>query len=131
MSTPVVSLSPSASLYTAWQLMNAKRVRHIPILAQDELVGIISDRDIMQHAAKLEASKLVTDDANLQLAKLMNPRVLSAKETTKITIIAGILFAERIGCMPIINDADHLIGILTRSDILHAVMSEAPLALWT
>ena len=49
---------------------------------------------------------------------------------TEIRLIADVLIKERIGAMPIVDEKEKLVGIVTRSDILRTVV-KAPLELWT
>jgi len=60
----------------------------------------------------------------------MTDRVLTAHPDTEIRTIARVLFEERIGAMPIVNEAGLPKGILTRSDILRTVMNQVPFELW-
>jgi CBS-domain-containing membrane protein len=60
----------------------------------------------------------------------MTTRVLTASPNTEIRQIAQVLFDEHIGTMPIIDEREHLIGLITRSDILQALIKPAPLDLW-
>jgi acetoin utilization protein AcuB len=60
----------------------------------------------------------------------MSTTVLTAFKNTPLREIARVLFEERIGCLPIIDTAQKSIGILTRSDILRALMQGKPLDLW-
>jgi acetoin utilization protein AcuB len=42
----VISVSPNTSLALAWRLMRDLRIRHLPVLSENQLVGLITDRDI-------------------------------------------------------------------------------------
>ena len=133
MASPVFTLPPTAHLSEAWEVIIEKRFRHIPILSsQNQLVGILSDRDVF--CAKIEiatSNKETRADANRRvIQQIMATNVLSASPETEIRAIARILFEERIGAMPIMTEEEKLVGILTRSDILRTVVNEAPFELW-
>jgi CBS domain-containing protein len=122
MVSPVLTLRQDAPLGEARRMFREHRFRHIPILsADDKLVGILSDRDLLAHA---------NDPAQASIQPLINPRVLVATPETEIREIAGILFEQHIGAMPIINSSETLVGIVTRSDILRVLRNRAPLELW-
>ena len=57
----------------------------------------------------------------------MVKRVLVATEKTEIPHIARVLIEENIGAMPIIDNENHPIGLLTRSDILKTIIEKIPL----
>lgn len=122
MVSPVITLRSETSVADAQTLFRQHQFRHIPILsAESRLIGIISDRDLLQH---------IDNPFQTNIQRLVNGRVLVAKPDTEIREIAAVLFEQRIGAMPIIDDDENLIGILTRSDILRILVNRAPLELW-
>jgi len=122
MSSPVISLPSDTNIEAARSLFRQYRFRHIPITSEtDSIIGIISDRDVLQH---------INDPANTGIEHLITERVLVASPDTEIREVAKILFEQRIGAMPVINDTEKLIGIITRSDILRTLVNRAPLELW-
>lgn len=133
MSSPVVTLSPTANLSDAWSIIQGQRFRHVPILSsQGHLVGILSDRDLFRSTIEIVSSAEQTGVKVYQrpVQQIMTRHVLSAGPETEIRTIASILFEERIGAMPIVTEAGDVIGILTRSDILRTVINKAPIELW-
>jgi len=126
MTAPVVTLGPQASLREAHSLFVERRFRHVPVVRDGgHLAGILSDRDLLQHAGRARPNEL------LRVESIMKTQVVSATLDTEIREIAGVLFELQIGAAPITDAARALIGILTRSDILRAVAHRAPLELWT
>ena len=104
----------------AGELFRDKRFRHVPVVSEDSrLIGIFSDRDYLS-----------AESEELRVGELMKTNVICARPTTEIRKIAEVLFQERIGAMPIVDENHELVGIVTRSDILCAVVNEAPLQIW-
>ena len=133
MSSPVLTLSPTAELSDAWEIIQRKRFRHIPVLSsQGHLVGILSDRDLFRATIEIVTSleQLGANANQRPIQQIMVRNILSASPETEIRAIARILFEERIGAMPIVTEQGNLVGILTRSDILRTVVNEAPFELW-
>ena len=129
MTAPVVTLAPDATLDEAWQLFRTRRFRHVPIAAANGTVaGILSDRDLMREALARAAGPPATWAASVR--EVMATDVLTARPEATIRQVARVLFDERIGAMPIVDASGVLAGILTRSDILRAVLGSAPLELW-
>lgn len=115
MSHPVVTLAPEDSLKEAFDLVCVSRFRHLPVLSEGQLVGMISDRGILLALhEKMSLKRYVKD--------VMVRHVLYAHPTTKISRIAQVFWHERIGAMPIVNEKGELVGLLTRSDILRLLM---------
>jgi acetoin utilization protein AcuB len=132
LSSPVITLSPDASLVEAGELFRNKRFRHIPVLDQSgKLIGIVSDRDMLRESVKIrQLSHGGKDFPEPGVKNVMTTPVLTAQADTEIRAIARVLFEERIGAMPLMDDEGRLVGILTRSDILRTIMNHAPLELW-
>lgn len=128
MSKPVVTLPADATLNEAWELIRRRRFRHVPLVSHDKkLVGIISDRELLQAAAKI--GNTTGDTTQETVGQLVEARVLTALPSAPIREIARTLFEERIGAMPVVENGT-LVGIITRSDILRALVNHAGLELW-
>ena len=134
MSSPVTTLTPETSILEAWRLFRAKRYRHIPVVdSEGRLVGIVADRDLLRYAAvngRIPPFDEHSVEAQTAIATLMKPRVLTATPDTEIRQIARVLIEQHIGAMPIMDYQGRLRGIVTRSDILRALVTHAPLELW-
>ncbi len=130
MSQPVQTLRPEVSLRDAWRFFGAHRFRHVPILNDKErLVGVLSDRDILRAVDDLDDPNTWPNEERT-IADIMSTHIIAAKPDTSIREIAQVLFEERIGSMPVVDDGGQLVGLLTRSDILRTLVNEAPLELW-
>ncbi len=132
MTSPIVTLSLQARVSDALGIFQTKPFHHIPVVGEDNrLTGIISDRDIMHHLGG------ITEDYHLQvphraderIEQLMQPQVLAASPNTDVRYIARLFVERHVGAMPIVTEGK-LTGIVTRSDILNAVMRHFVLELW-
>ncbi len=128
MSAPVLMLEPDSSVNSAWALFHEHRFRHAPVVNRDrKMVGIVSERDLLRDAAGLGVAHAAP---HTTIRPLMEQRVLTATLDTEIRELAHVLFDRHIGAIPIVNDKDFPIGIVSRSDILQALVKKAPLELW-
>lgn len=129
MSSPVMTLPLGTSLDAAWRFFRQHRFRHVPIInAQGQLQGIVSDRDMLRTFEQMVESGGTSADSK-PVENMMKERVLTATSDTVISQIAGVFFQQRIGSMPIV-DQDKLVGIITRSDILGAMVYSSPTENW-
>ncbi len=129
MVSPVYTLQPSHRLTDARELVTNKNVSHIPILSEEkELVGIISEKDLLQ--AQLQSKNKDSTEVNPPIDSFMKSNVISALPSTSIRRVASVMFDEHISAMPVINEEGSLVGIVTRRDILKALVRHAPLKLW-
>jgi len=133
MSSPVLSLASSITVDYAIELIRVKKLRHFPVVSStDKVIGIVSDRDIFQYVGGLSQSKHnITNEKNknIKIERLMQSPVLTVSEKTDVRYIAKLFVERRIGSMPVVSDGE-LKGIITRSDILNAVMNHYALELW-
>ncbi len=133
MTSPVTTLSITASLAEAWEMVKHQRFRHIPIQSQNgELVGILSDRDLSRGTVEtaLSGTKGAADLAEVTIEKLVSHPVLVAALEATILAIARVLLEERIGAIPVVSQDQKLLGMITRSDILRVIVSHPNFEQW-
>jgi len=129
MSAPAVCIEDSLSIQEAWHICSSQNFRHLAVINKlQELVGIVSDRDILLASSSLGHQKRVK--LAQAVSAIMRERVLSAQESTPIRQLARAICNHRIGALPIVSANNQVVGIVTRSDILGAIVNEAPLELW-
>ncbi len=131
MTKPVTFVYPHTPVIEAWKMFDSDGFRHLPVLSEQKvLVGILSDRDLMrcrcEHGVCLHCSE---DKANLLVGSLMSEQVLTAQLETDARSIARLFVESRIGAVPIVEN-QQLKGIVTRSDLLRAVMRDLHLNVW-
>jgi acetoin utilization protein AcuB len=129
MTSPVNSIDAQTSMSEVNSILTAKRYRHLPVVSSEqELVGLISDRDALRFNA---AALIEKKDLNkVKVSEIMVTGILTATPDTLIRDLARIMFEERIGSLPIVDSHLGLVGIVTRSDILRALLKHGPLRLW-
>ncbi|KPK25371.1 MAG: hypothetical protein AMK69_14455, partial [Nitrospira bacterium SG8_3] len=94
MSSPVVTLPITASLSQAWDVVRAKRFRHIPILgADDSVVGILSDRDLLRRTMESVLSGTTWSNKQVEtpIRNLISHPVLVASPDAELRAIARVL----------------------------------------
>ena len=123
MSRDVITISPKEGVSLAKHIFDKKRVRHLPVVSDGKLVGLITDRDIRRalpaHAGSLEADELSCLFDTLQVQAVMTRKVISVTPETSIEAAAALLLAHKIGGLPVV-DGERLVGILTEGDVLRA-----------
>ncbi|MGE8723057.1 CBS domain-containing protein [Leptospira terpstrae] len=115
MSTPALMQKSTETIETCLDFMLEKRIRHLPITNESGiLVGFVSDRDILEKSKSYERDWPVSD--------IMIKRVLVGSPGSEIRGVTQVLLEERIGCIPVVNDDNHPIGMVTRSDLLRLLL---------
>lgn len=118
-----VAVRPDDSLADALRLTREKRVRHLPVVADGALAGIVSDRDIRLAMP----SPLTVADADragflerTPVSGVMTREVITVGPFDTVEDAAVLLHRHRVGALPVVDAAGRLLGILTETDILHA-----------
>lgn len=123
MSEDVVTVSPKEGVRVAEHLMKAKGIRHLPVVRDGTLVGIVSDRDIRRvmpsPATSLEIHEVHYLLEKLQVADMMTREVITVTPETPIESAADLLLLHKVGALPVL-DGTRLVGIISEADILHA-----------
>jgi len=111
-SASIVTVRENDDLELAAQEMAWAHVRHLPVLRNGRIAGIVSERDML--AARADLGK----EANRRpVREVMHQPVLLADPDDSIADAAARMTEHRIGCLPVVRDG-RLVGILTRDDIL-------------
>ncbi len=132
MSSPLVTLEPDAIVGRALELLHTRRIRHLPVISyRGQLVGMVSERDLLRHLAGVteEYRRQAPADGAARIETVMRSPVLTASPDTDVRYIARLFVEQRVGALPIVTDGE-LAGIIARSDVLSAVMRYYVLELW-
>lgn len=128
MSSPVYTIGPDSQIIEAWNMFNERRVHHLPVVSENKLAGIISDRDILK---KITMNKgQIESPINGLIKDIMSEEVIATSPLTDIRRIAKGMLDHHIGAMPVVNEEGSVVGIITRSDILFAIIHNPELSLW-
>jgi len=109
------------SLGDAHHTMVEAHVRHLPVLHDGKLVGILSERDILEYRATRDPSG---EWWRAPAAAAMRAPVQTAGPDDSLTEAAGRMAAYKIGALPI-AERGRLLGIVTVTDVLAAEVTEA------
>ncbi|MEH7524122.1 acetoin utilization AcuB family protein [Bacillus sp. JJ1503] len=121
--TEVVALSKDDSIAKAIKLMNEKKIRHLPIIDENQrLIGLVTDRDIRDATPSIlfETEKFKELLQN-PLKMIMKTDIITGHPLDFVEEISAILYEHRIGCLPILKD-DKLVGIVTETDLLRTLV---------
>lgn len=125
MTKKVFTISIDDFLTDAVTLMKDKGIRHVPIVKNGVLKGIISDRDIKEYtpskATALDIYELHYLLATTKIKDIVTTKVYTTTPDTPIEEAAMTMLDQKIGCLPVLKDAE-LVGIISDKDIFHALV---------
>jgi acetoin utilization protein AcuB len=126
MTEEVLAVEIFDSLNTARQLMAKHRINQLPVLDNENLVGIVTDRDIrdVYPTSMLigRAKEIDRFASSYTVEEAMTHNVFTVGPETPLATAVNLLRRHRIGSLPVLK-GKKLVGIITRSDILDFVLS--------
>ncbi len=112
MSKDVITIGKEAGIRDALETMRLHSIRHLPVSDNGHIEGLIT-------SGELKKAVLISQPEKIRLKDIMirNPRTVSPQTTLEEA--ASLFYNESFGCLPVIEH-DHIVGIITTSDILKA-----------
>jgi acetoin utilization protein AcuB len=121
MTRDVITVPPQEKIIDAFELMQGRGIRHLPVVEDGELKGLVTDRDI--RLALIPSPLSTPEDRMFHLGALervdeiMATDLITVEPTTTIEEAAKLMAQYKIGAVPVVGQGK-LVGILTETDIL-------------
>jgi len=121
-----VTVTSTATVAEVFDLMREQEIRHVPVVDDGTVVGILSDRDL----AHFDITRLLTVDGaealrrelSTPVVKLMSPDVVVVGPEAELTEVIDLLLEHRVGAVPVVRpETGELIGIVSYVDVLEAL----------
>ncbi len=114
MTFPVESVSPDISVLEASEIMAQKRIRRLPVLEQEKLVGIVTQTDLVQSLTSYGLWKDVSE--------IMSCNTACIRTNASVAEAAEVMTAQKTSCI-VALDGDEAAGVLTEKDMLRRVVA--------
>jgi acetoin utilization protein AcuB len=118
MTRDVVTLGPEASAAKAWSVCQEHNIRHVPVVEEGRLVGLVSDRDLRD----VRGGDRESDTPRwVSLGDMMTRNVVTIHPLDTIEHAAREIYDRKIGCLPVVAE-DELVGIITSADMMRTLI---------
>jgi CBS domain-containing protein len=107
----VVTLQEDVSAYEAVKLMNENRIGCLVVLQYGQVVGIVTERDMLERV--LEKCR---NPKETKVTEIMTKRVIVGKPDMRLDEAAKLMFENRVKKLPIV-EGNHLVGLVTLTDL--------------
>jgi acetoin utilization protein AcuB len=107
-----VTVTPEDLLIQARLKMQKGGFRRIPVVSDGQVVGIITDRDMREHAGYLDRTKV---------GAAMSKKPITVTPATTVEVAAQLLLKQKIGGLPVLENG-RLVGMITTGDIMQAFL---------
>jgi CBS domain-containing protein len=114
MTTPVITVSPSASMKSAKETMRARRISGLPVTEGEELRGIVSVEDVIRW--------LELRPVEATVSEWMTTRVLTVRASEPAVQAINKFRTYHVGRLPVMDNGGRLVGIVTPGDIVDRVL---------
>ena len=125
----VVRISVSERLSTVEDIMTLGHVRHMPVVQGGKLVGVVSERDLLRASLSVLSEHRGAERRAflhvVEIARVMSAPPIVIGPDASIDEAALVMAEKKIGCLPVV-DGDHLLGMVTETDVLRAVAGIGP-----
>jgi CBS domain-containing protein len=116
MTRRVVVVPPEMPLSACWKVMQREGFRHLPVARGDEVMGMLSDRDVFKRAT-------LHDDGSLEVpsepvAMAMSAELHVCQPSTHVADLVRIMTERTIDAVVVVEDERKLVGIVTSTDLL-------------
>jgi CBS domain-containing protein len=119
-----LTLEPRETIGQADEMMARNHFRQIPIVEGKELVGIVTDRDVRSFlSGSILASPGARERAlNTAVREIMTTDPITVSPDDELQEVVELLIEEKIGGVPVIDDTEGLVGIVTYVDVLRCFL---------
>ncbi len=130
MSHPVITIPMEMDILAARNLFQQHKFQQMPVVnTSQRLVGILSVQDLLQFI--MIDGEQIHYVRGKRVSDAMSSGVITADPVSDIRRVASLMQEFKLHGVPIVDQHDALLGIVSRSDILRAVTNEPPLTLWS
>lgn len=122
MTRTVMIVPPELALDAAWGLMQTHRIRHLPVVRSGEVLGMLSDRDVLLQASPaIDGTPIVPA---VPVGAAMKPAPYTITPDTPIGVIVRLFTERKIDAAPVVSDAGRLIGLVTSTDLMLLLLDQ-------
>jgi CBS-domain-containing membrane protein len=127
MVTKPITIGVEEPFSKVWDMFKFHKIRHLPVIDDErKLQGIVTQRDLyrMISPRRTMEDNLVYDKAELDrfiLKHVMTKEVMTLKPDDTLGRLIDMMVRKKFGCIPIVDDKNYLVGIVTQIDILRAI----------
>lgn len=115
------TITLDAPVSDAWELMRERGIRHVPVVKDAALVGMLSDRDILFAEAEGRPARDRGRAREVAVVEVMSADVLSVEPDTQLNDVIAIMLDARVGAVPVVRAGTReVVGIVSYVDVLRA-----------
>ena len=119
MSPKPVAVEADQTVREALRRLITEDIRHLPVVDDGALVGMLSDRDVRGFANEVLSGNELSEQLSRPVSEVMSSDVVSVDPETEVGEAIDLMIEHKIGALPVVADGQ-LVGILSYVDVLRA-----------
>jgi acetoin utilization protein AcuB len=127
MSKNVITVDANDSMHDAVKLLKEHDIRMLPVVKKNNLVGIITDRDLKKASASdattLEVHELLYLLSRIKVSDIMTKDVITVPPDFTVEETAQLLQKNRISGVPVVGADGQIVGTITKTDLFRVLIS--------
>ena len=127
MSKDVITVNVDESMYNATKMLKEHSINILPVMKEDKLVGVITDRDLKRASASdastLEIHELLYALSRIKIGDIMTKDPITVSQDFTVEETAEILLKNRISGVPVVNEQSKVVGVITKTDLFKVLIS--------
>lgn len=127
MSKDVISIDVDDSMQDAIKLLKQHDIRMLPVMKNDKLVGVVTDRDLKRASASdattLDIHELLYLISKIKVKNIMTKDPITVPQNYTVEETAELLQDKKISGTPVINQSGNVVGIITQTDLFRVLIS--------
>ncbi len=130
MSTDLVTLTEDETLADAERCMRRGRIRHLPVVRDSKLVGLVTHRDLLAASfsvfAEIDPDEQRRVFSTIPVKDIMHRRITVVAPDRPVSEVARVLLKNKYGCLPVVDETRRLLGLVTEADFLRLTVRLLP-----
>ena len=124
-----ITVIPEASMAEVWDLMHERDIRHMPVVRDGALVGMLSDRDLarlnLARILSIEGADALQQELETPIVKVMSADAIAVEPETDLSEVVELLLEHKIGALPVVlPDTRQVVGIVSYIDVLRSLYEQ-------
>lgn len=122
MSSPVVTVLLDDSLADVKQIFDQSKIRHILVVEEKQLFGVIAERDLLREISPYVHTQIYTSrdlaTLNKRVHQAVSRKPISLPSNANVFQAIELFKTSHIGCIPVVDENNKPVGIVTRGDVM-------------
>ena len=120
-----LTVTPTETIGQADEVMYTNNIRQLPVVQGEELLGIVTDRDIRSFlsGSLLESPEIREKSFNAKVSEIMTTEPITLSPDDDLQEALELMINEKIGGIPVVDETEGLVGIVTYVDALRCFLN--------